>query len=127
MGEKVKKEVIYSAKNTLPVTTNPALMSISHKLSVRDGACLAFQRGRFHQKQRLTSICSTSGPPRGSNILTQLILWNPVGLSSLEEAETRWLVVDQAGKMKWMLVSLAVFYAVTGDRVSQRTQCFKNQ
>lgn len=50
-----------------------------------------------------------------------------MGLSSLEEAETRWLVVDQAGKMKWILVSLAVFYAVTGDRGSQRAPCFKNQ
>lgn len=59
-GQRVKKEVTYSVKNTLPITSNPALMSISHKLSVRDVACRAFQKGLCHHKQRLVSISSTS-------------------------------------------------------------------
>lgn len=80
IGQRVKKEVTYSVKNTLPITSNLALMSISHKLSVRDVACRAFQKGLCHHKQRLISISSTSQSSKKFRYLNLIDLTEPYGV-----------------------------------------------
>lgn len=50
-GGKGEEKVIYWVKNILPITSNPALMSISLKGIVTDVPCLTFHKGLFHQKQ----------------------------------------------------------------------------
>lgn len=80
MGQRVKKEVTYSVKNTLPITSNPALMSISHRLSVRDVACLAFQKGLCHHRQRLINILSTSLSSKKFRYLNSIDLTEPYGV-----------------------------------------------